>query len=171
MSFDLSNTSIDGVIKAVDDGNSTNKKYNIRDNTNYSGKFTTGIPFENLREELKNYSNCRVRINENIAEYDNDNIIVQGDIVLYSDFTVKATISSVKGITQREASNNPEVFEIIDCNIVTERFISKYKRELEKVLDIICKNNLLNVIVEFGVYDRAIGVNNDNIIFWELRTR
>ena len=172
MSFDLGDCSIDDVICAIDNGEeSRNKVYNIRDNEHYNGKFTVGIHFKNLREELKNYMGCRVRINENIIDYDKDNLIVKGDIVLHRDFTVRATISGVKGITQREASNNPNVFETVDCNIVNEKFISKYKRELEKVLDLICKNNLFDVIVEFGVYDKAIGVNNENIIFWELRTR
>ena len=172
MSFDLGKCSIDDVICAVDcDDESTKKIYNIRDNEKYNGKFKIGVAFTDLREELKNYMGCRVRINENIIEYDRDNLVVQGDIVLYKDFTLHATISDVKGLTQREASNYPEFFSTINCNIVTDKFICKYKRELEKVLDIICKNNLFGVIIEFGIYDKAIGVNNENIIFWELRTR
>lgn len=40
---------------------------------------------------------------------------------------------------------------------------------LNKVIDYICCHELFNVIVEFSMYDVPVGVNQENLIIWEIR--
>ena len=93
------------------------------------------------------------------------NLLV-GEIEIFSNNDVYITVSTDKKASVRDALKNPIY------NLKTNIF-SKELKEIEYFNDIntyISKHKLYDVIVEFALYDKNVGINNEKIIIYELRT-
>lgn len=84
--------------------------YNIRDKTPM-GQFLYKITREEVLERSKNYE--KFAVYESLAEADL-HLILQGDVLLTSDFQITASLSDIKGISNRNAMQNPKYKVFID---------------------------------------------------------
>ena len=70
-------------------------------------------------------------------------------------------------INERKLVTRPSIttrgFVLVNDNIAL-------LHDMENKCKLIVENKLKNVIVEFAYFDKPVGVNNENIIIYELRT-
>ncbi len=114
---------------------------------------------------LKSKKYKRYAVYESLAIAD-DRLILQGDIEIDRDFIMRASLSDIKGISNRIAMEKP-VYNIYNYDL-------KEKRDppisgLSKVIDYISQNSLIDMVVEFSLFEIPVGINQENIIIWELR--
>lgn len=139
------------------------KYYSIRSKIKSSGKFFYKVKPDDVINRIKNFD--IFVLSESLIEADEKNLILQGSIQIFNDWTCIASLSDVKGQPNREAENNPKYklfFNIIDDyepNI----------RGLKQVIDYYVTHELFNFVLEFTLYDIPIGINKENIIVWEIR--
>lgn len=137
--------------------------YNLRDKSQASGKFLYKVTAEQILDQCKNYTRFSVYESLSLAD---KKLLLQGEIFIDSKFRVIASLSDIKGISNREAMKNPKYNLSLD---LTERKEPYNIQGLTKILDYIIEHNLIGMVVEFSYYDIPVGVNNENIIIWELR--
>lgn len=136
--------------------------YNIRDKSKSMGDFLYKITEE---EVIKNsYKYDKFSVYESLAEADK-NLILQGDIFISKDFELCASLSDVKGISNRVAMQEPKYHIRTDLKENREPYIYG----LKKVIDYVITNCLFDVYVEFSLFDIPVGINKENILIWELR--
>ena len=153
-------SSIDEIKKFLE--NNKCEFYNIRDKSKASGEFKYKLTAEEVLKEVKNYE--KFSIYESLAAAD-EKLVVQGEIEIKKDFTVAASLSDVKGISNRTAMQSP-VYRL-NFNLLEER--EPVIRGLKKVVDYVIKKQLFGMIVEFSLFEIPVGVNKENLIIWELR--
>ncbi|ABR33476.1 MULTISPECIES: hypothetical protein [Clostridium] len=141
----------------------TYKYYNIRDKSVSGGKFLYMLTKDQVLLKSKKYK--RYAVYESLAIAD-DRLILQGDIEIDRDFIMRASLSDIKGISNRIAMEKP-VYNIYNYDL-------KEKRDppisgLSKVIDYISQNSLIDMVVEFSLFEIPVGINQENIIIWELR--
>ena len=137
--------------------------YNIRDKSVAAGKFMYKITRDNVLKESKNYK--KYAVYESLALADNK-LILQGDIEIDNNFIMKASLSNIKGISNRIAMQEP-VYNLYEIDLKENK--EPYIEGLNKVLDYIISNELIGMVVEFSLFDIPVGVNHEKIIIWELR--
>ena len=93
------------------------------------------------------------------------NIVLLGEVCL-----TKHNISIIAG-------NNKSIHHrnICDCVLInTTTTIDDKKlwqvKGVEEIIQYMLKHNLIDIIVEFVVYDRPVGVKNENVLIVELRS-
>lgn len=141
----------------------TYKYYNIRDKSVSGGNFLYMLTKDEVLLKSKRYK--RYAVYESLAIAD-DRLILQGDIEIDRDFIMRASLSDIKGISNRIAMEKP-VYNIYNYDL-------KEKRDppisgLSKVIDYISQNSLIDMVVEFSLFEIPVGINQENIIIWELR--
>lgn len=139
------------------------KYYNIRDKSGSSGKFMYKLTKSEVMEAAKTYK--RYAIYESLAEADR-RLILQGDIEIDKDFIMRASLSDIKGISNRIAMLDPK-YNIYDYDLKERR--DPTIRGISNVIDYISANGLIGMVVEFSLFDIPVGINKENIIIWELR--
>ena len=79
---------------------------------------------------------------------------------------VSAILSTNSKYSVRDTLRNP------DFNFVTSIFDERLNDVpyFDNVYKYIVENKLKNVIVEFAYFDKPVGINNEHIIIYELRT-
>ena len=110
-------------------------------------------------KELKNFL-------VNVSSYNyKDNLLCTCDMQINSfDFSVYLWVSLNKETSGRE--NKEDIYLNTDI----------YDKRLKKIpgisiaIDYIFKNNLFNMVVESSVFNVNLGINNEPISIWELRT-
>ena len=138
--------------------------YAIRDKSKINGNFKLKVCYDKVLEEIKKYELYTINISS--ANYVDSQLLI-GEIEILSNNEIYATLSTNPYASVRDALSNP------DFNIKTNIF----DKELNKIpyFDIIYqyidKYDLYNVIVEFAVFNKKVGINNDNVIIYELRTQ
>ena len=140
------------------------KYYAIRDKSKAGGTFKLKVEKTDIIEETKDYD--LFTINVSSANYTENQLIV-GEIMISSDNEVNAILSTNKTYSVRDAIKNP------DFNIKTNIFDNKTLNNIpyfDNIYDYIITNDLLNVIVEFALFDKKIGIKKEHIIIYELRT-
>ncbi len=141
----------------------TYKYYNIRDKSVSGGTFLYMLTKDQVLLKSKKYK--RYAVYESLAIAD-DRLILQGDIEIDRDFIMRASLSDIKGISNRIAMEKP-VYNIYNYDL-------KEKRDppisgLSEVIDYISQNSLIDMVVEFSLFEIPVGINQENIIIWELR--
>lgn len=137
--------------------------YAIRDRSKARGTFKLNVNYDKVLEEIQGYN--LFTINVSSLNYANEQVLA-GEIEFLSNGEVYATLSVDKGISARDALINPtfnlktDIFDKRLNNIPHFNFIYEY----------IINNNLKDVIVEFALFNKDVGIKKDKIIVYELRT-
>lgn len=137
--------------------------YAIRDKSKVGGVFKLKVEPENILKEVAGYDLFSI----NVSSYNYiDNQLLVGEILI-SNTDVNAILSTNSKYSVRDAIRNP------DFNFITNIFDDNILNRIpyfDKVYKYIVENKLQNVIVEFAYFDKPVGINNENIIIYELRT-
>ncbi len=137
--------------------------YAIRDKSKTGGVFKLKVDYDKVLEEIREYN--LFSINVSSANYVDSQLLV-GEIEFLSNGEVYAILSTDPTASVRDALSNPTfnlkttIFDRNLNNIPYFDFIYQY----------ISYNGLTDVIVEFSLFDKEVGINNEKIIIYELRT-
>ena len=139
------------------------KYYAIRDKSKSGGIFKLKVASEDLLNEIKEYS--LFTINVSSANYVENQLLV-GEIEILSNGDVYATLSTDSSASVRDALRNPTF------NLSTYIFDKKINKipYFDLIYQYIINHNLQDVIVEFALFDTEVGINNEHIVVYELRT-
>lgn len=137
--------------------------YAIRDKSKAQGIFKLKVSKEDIFEQIKDYE--LFTINVSSANYEENQELV-GEIEITTTNEVYLILSTDPTASVRDALSNPTY------NLKTDIFDKQLSRinHFDFVYEYIIKNHLENVIVEFAVFNKKIGINKENIIIYELRT-
>lgn len=103
----------------------------------------------------------------NVSSYNFcDNLILIGDTRISKNNEVWLIASRNKNYTGKMAELDP------DYNFKTDLFDKRLNDvpSFDLLFKYIVDNNLLDVIVEFAIYDKPVGINKEQIIIFEIRT-
>ena len=137
--------------------------YAIRDKSKVRGIFKLKVEFDKVLEEIKEYE--LFTINVSSINYIENQLLV-GEIEILSNNEVYATLSTNPNASVRDAISNPTF------NIKTDIYDKKINEipYFDDIYEYIVSHNLKDVIVEFALFDKEVGINNKKIIIYELRT-
>lgn len=137
--------------------------YAIRDKSKAGGVFKLKVAADKVLEEIDEYS--LFSINVSSINYI-DNQLLVGEVEFFSDGKVYATLSLDSSAYVRDALKKP------DFNLKTTIFDKKLNDipGFDYIYKYIYDNNLNDVIVEFALFDKEVGIKKDKVIVYELRT-
>lgn len=137
--------------------------YAIRDKSKAGGLFKLKVDYDKVLEEIKGYN--LFTINVSSANYI-DNQLLVGEIEFLSNGEVYAILSIDSTASVRDAINNPSF------NFKTDIFDKRLNKipHFDFIYQYISNNRLLDVIVEFALFDKEVGLKRQKIIVYELRT-
>lgn len=137
--------------------------YAIRDKSKAGGVFKLKVNYDKVLEEIKEYN--LFSINVSSANYV-DNQLLVGEIEFLSNGEVYATLSIDPSASVRDALISPTF------NLNTYIYDKKVNRipHIDIIYKYIIDNNLQDVIVEFALFDKDVGIQNEKVIIYELRT-
>lgn len=139
------------------------KYYAIRDKSKAGGTFKLSVDYDKVLDEIKGYNLFTINVSSfNYAE----NQLLVGEIEFLSNGEVYATLSTDPSASVRDALNKPTY------NLKTDIFDKKLNKipHLNIIYEYIIKHNLQDVVVEFAIFNKELGLNNENVIVYELRT-
>jgi len=137
--------------------------YAIRDKSKAGGTFKLKVDYDKVLDEINGYS--LFTINVSSANYVENQLLV-GEIEFLSNGELYAILSVDPTASVRDALRNPTF------NLKTDIF----DKELDKIpyfnfiYQYIMENKLQDVIVEFALFDKEVGIKKQRIIIYELRT-
>ena len=139
------------------------KYYAIRDKSKAGGIFKLKVAYEDVLSEIKGYT--LFTINASSANYVENQLLV-GEIEVLSDGRIYAILSTNSNYSVRDALSNPSF------NLSTDIFDKKLNQIpcFDIIYKYIIDHRLQNVIVEFAMFDTKVGIKEQNIIIYELRT-
>ncbi len=137
--------------------------YAIRDKSKAGGIFKLKVAANDVLAEINDYE--LFTINVSSANYVENQLLV-GEIEILSNGEVYATLSVDPTASVRDALRNPTF------NLKTDIFDKKLNRipHFDLIYEYIINHNLQNVIVEFALFDKEVGIRKERIIVYELRT-
>lgn len=137
--------------------------YAIRDKSKSCGNFKLKVPRDKVIEEISNYD--LFTINVSSANYEENQLLV-GEVEFFKNGDVYCCVSTSQKYSVRDACKNP------DFNLKTNIFDKTLNDipYIDDVYDYISRNELYDVIVEFSLFSKTVGVYNENIIIYEIRT-
>lgn len=137
--------------------------YAIRDKSKAGGIFKLKVAANDVLAEINDYD--LFTINVSSANYVENQLLV-GEIQILSNGEVYATLSVDPTASVRDALRNPTF------NLKTDIFDKKLNKipHFDLIYEYIIAHNLQNVIVEFALFDKKIGIRKERIIVYELRT-
>ena len=137
--------------------------YAIRDKSKAGGIFKLKVAANDVLTEINDYD--LFTINVSSANYVENQLLV-GEIQILSSGEVYATLSVDPTASVRDALRNPTF------NLKTDIFDKKLNKipYFDLIYEYIITHNLQNVIVEFALFDKKIGIRKEKIIVYELRT-
>ena len=140
------------------------KYYAIRDKSRANGIFKLNVEAEKVLEEIKEYE--MFTINVSSANYV-DNQLLVGEIEILSDGDVYMILSTNPHYSLRDATKDPTY------NLKTNIFDKKLNKikYFDIIYQYIVTHNLEDVIVEFALFNEPVGIKNEKVIVYELRTR
>ena len=138
--------------------------YAIRDKSKTSGVFKLKVAASDVLTEINGYN--LFTINVSSANYVENQMLV-GEIEILSNEEVYATLSVDPTASVRDALRNPTF------NLRTDIFDKKLNQipYFDLIYQYIVTHNLENVIVEFAIFNKGVGIKNEKIIIYELRTQ
>lgn len=137
--------------------------YAIRDKSKAGGTFKLKVNYNKVLDEIKGYN--LFTINVSSANYV-DNQLLVGEIEFFSNGEVYAILSVDPTASVRDALSNPTF------NLKTDIFDKRLNEipHFDYIYQYISNNNLHDVIVEFALFDKNVGIKNEKVIVYELRT-
>ena len=137
--------------------------YAIRDKSKAGGLFKLKVDCDKVLDEIKGYN--LFTINVSSANYI-DNQLLVGEIEFLSNGEVYAILSIDPTASVRDAIANPTF------NFKTDIFDKGLNKipHFDFIYQYISNNKLLDVIVEFALFDKKVGLKRQKIIVYELRT-
>lgn len=136
--------------------------YAIRDKSKAGGVFKLAVKQEDVLNEIVGYELFSI----NVSSFNYvDNQLLVGEICIGNN-EVSAILSTNSKYSVRDTLRNP------DFNFVTSIFDERLNDVpyFDNIYKYIVEHKLKNVIVEFAYFDEPVGINNENIIIYELRT-
>ena len=137
--------------------------YAVRDKSKAGGVFKLKVKPEDILTEVSSYNLFSI----NVSSFNYiDNQVLVGEIFI-SNSEVNAILSTNSTYSVRDAIKDP------DFNFMTNIFDSKTLDKIpyfDEVYKYLVQHKLKNVIVEFAYFNKPVGINNENIIIYELRT-
>lgn len=101
--------------------------------------------------------------------------------VSYSSYTGKVLLGDIMidnnrvviGARNDSASHHRNIYENACINLDTDWDDKRLWKVhgVEKVFNYVLSKNIFNVVVEFVVYDKKVGVNNEDVLIVELRSK
>ncbi len=140
------------------------KYYAIRDKSKSEGLFKLKVDFEKVIDEVKSYD--LFTINVSSANYV-DNQLLVGEIQFLSNDEVYATLSVDPTASVRDALSHPSL------NIKTTIFDDKTLNQIphfNSIYSYVVEHHLKDYIVEFALFDKEVGIKNERVVVYELRT-
>lgn len=139
------------------------KYYAIGDKSKAGGIFKLKVEPANIFKEVSEYNLFSI----NVSSYNYiENQLLVGEIYI-SETSVNAILSTNNGYSVRDAIRNP------NYNFATTIFDDETLNNIpyfDNIYKYIVENKLKNIIVEFALFDKPVGINKENIIIYELRT-
>ena len=138
--------------------------YAIRDKSRAGGVFKLKVEFNKVLDEIKDFH--LFTINVSSANY-TDNQLLVGEIEFLSNNEVYAILTTDPSASVRDALSHPEF------NIKTEIFDNTLLNRIPHfnfVYNYIISHNLKDIIVEFSLFDKEVGIKEEKIVIYELRT-
>lgn len=137
--------------------------YAIRDKSKAGGIFKLKVAANDVLAEINDYD--LFTINVSSANYVENQLLV-GEIQILSNGEVYATLSVDPTASVRDALKNSTF------NLKTDIFDKKLNKipHFDLIYEYIITHNLQNVIVEFALFDKEVGIRKERIIVYELRT-
>jgi len=137
--------------------------YAIRDKSKAGGIFKLKVAANDVLAEINDYD--LFTINVSSANYVENQLVV-GEIQILSNGEVYATLSVDPTASVRDALRNSTF------NLKTDIFDKKLNKipHFDLIYEYIITHNLQNVIVEFALFDKKVGIRKERIIVYELRT-
>lgn len=141
------------------------KEYCMRSLDEAMGEYFFVTNYEELVECAKSYGE-RFLLGLSTRPYAK-NIVLLGDIKVDKD-------RNIVDLTARtdENANHRNVYDKPDFNLHTTLDDDNLwdVPGFMNLIDCISKNSLYNMVVEFGVYDLPLGVKNEKVVIYEVRT-
>ena len=137
--------------------------YAIRDKSKAGGIFKLKVAANDVLAEIND--DDLFTINVSSANYVENQLVV-GKIQILSNGEVYATLSVDPTASVRDALRNSTF------NLKTDIFDKKLNKipHFDLIYEYIITHNLQNVIVEFALFDKKVGIRKERIIVYELRT-
>ncbi|MDE7181780.1 MAG: hypothetical protein K2O41_01935 [Clostridia bacterium] len=135
--------------------------YVLRDADHSSGKY---FYVKNADECIKKSKEYQGRIIVAVSINNYKNKVLLGAIEISGD-TVRICATTDSTLDHRTMYGGAEYN--MSTTVVDKRLSSI--PEIDFLFNYIYKNNLLNITIEFTIYDRPVGTNNERIIINELR--
>lgn len=139
------------------------KYYAIRDKSKAGGTFKLMVESDKVLEEIKDY--CLYTINVSSANYVENQLLV-GEIQILSNNDVYLTLTTDPKASVRDANRNP--MYNIKGNIFDKRLDDV--PYFDEIYQYIINNDLKDTIIEFALFNKDVGIKNERIIVYELRT-
>lgn len=138
--------------------------YAIRDKSKINGVFKLKASKNNILEEIKDYELYTINVSSiNYAE----NLIMEADIEIRRNGDIYITISKNAEITIRDNIEN--TFMSLKTNIFDDKTLDKIP-DFDYIYTYLYEHNLFDVLVELSLFDKPLGIYNERIIIWEIRT-
>ena len=121
------------------------------------------VPQDKVLNEINNFNLFTI----NVSSYNYvSNFILIGDIRIGSNNEVWIIASTNPHFTEKKAEQYP------DFNYSTDIFDKKLDKipKFDLIYRYIVDHNLVDVIVEFAIYNKPVGINKEPIIIFEIRT-
>lgn len=118
---------------------------------------------EDVINEIKNFNLFTI----NVSSYNyTSNLVLIGDILISKNNEVWLIASTNQNFTGKMAEQYPEF------NFSTDIFDKRLNLvpNFDLIYEYIAKNDLIDVIVEFAIYNKPLGIYNEKIIIFEIRT-
>lgn len=160
--FEVKYTTDEDVNKFLNANNC--EMYAIRDNVKSNSKERTHAASKNdILNVYKKFENCT--ISESVNNYINNQTLI-GNIIVGKDGSVVLEASNSKCDSVREAVNNAN----IKLNTTIDDNRIEYVNGLKDIVDYVVEHNLQDMVVEFSAFNKNVGVNNEKVVIYELRS-
>lgn len=138
--------------------------YAIRDKSFVGGTFKLKVKKSDILEEIKGYELFTINVSSfNYA----DNQIMEADIEIKKNGDIYVTISKNPELNVRDNIDN--VYMSLKTDIFDDKTLDRIP-DFDYIYNYLYKYDLFDVLVEFSLFDKPLGINNERIIIWELRT-
>lgn len=118
---------------------------------------------EDVLQEINNFNLFTI----NVSSYNYvDNLVLIGTIKVFKDNRIWLIASKNKEFTVRMAESFP------DYNFDTDIFDKRLDgvADFDIIYTYVIDANLVDVIVEFALYDKPLGLYNQRVVVFEIRT-
>lgn len=140
------------------------KYYAIRDKEKAGGVFKLKVVRDKVLEEIQNYNVFTINVSS--ANYVENQLLV-GEIQILSNDEVYATLSVERGSSVRDALENP--FFNIKTTIFDDKTLNNIPH-FNTIYSYVIEHDLQDLIVEFSLFNKEVGIKKEKIVVYELRT-